>query len=146
MSKPPSPRHYNVLLVEDHPADVALTKKAFARLTTPTTLYVALDGVEAMAFLHQEGRYETAPRPDIILLDLNMPRRDGRAVLRDVKADPALRSIPIIVLTTSAAAQDVLHAYALHANGYVAKPIAFDDFVSVVQSLDRFWFATAILL
>lgn len=140
-----SSRHFHILLVEDHPADVTLTRKAFARLSTPNTLHIAIDGVEALAFLRREGRFKGAPRPDLVLLDLNMPRRDGRAVLRDVKGDEHLRVIPIVVLTTSAAAQDVKLAYSLHANGYITKPVGFEEFVAVVESIERFWLLTALL-
>jgi len=136
-------RNYQILLVEDHPADVMLTRKALGRLKASTTLHVTVDGFDAMAFLRREGRYQSAVRPDLVLLDLNMPRRDGRAVLRDVKSDPDLKLLPVIVLTTSSAATDIRLAYSLHANGYVVKPIAFEDFVSALEAVERFWLTVA---
>lgn len=132
-------RVFQILLVEDHPADVLLTRKALGKLKTPTSLHVTVDGVDAMDFLRREGRYQTAVRPDLVLLDLNMPRRDGRAVLRDVKGDVDLRVLPVIVLTTSAASHDIRLAYDLHANGYVVKPVTFVEFVSALEAIERFW-------
>jgi CheY-like chemotaxis protein len=136
-------RVFQILLVEDHPADVALTRKALGRLNTPTSLHVTVDGIDAMAFLRREGRYQTVVRPDLVLLDLNMPRRDGRAVLREVKADPELQVLPVIVLTTSSASHDIRLAYALHANGYVVKPVVFEDFVAALEAIEQFWLSVA---
>lgn len=136
-------RVFQILLVEDHPADVLLTRRAFGKIQTPSALHVAIDGIDAMAFLRREGRYKEAIRPDLVLLDLNMPRRDGRAVLRDLKADAQLQVIPVIVLTTSAASHDIHLAYTLHANGYVVKPVSFDDFVSAIEAIEKFWLSTA---
>lgn len=136
-------RTFSILLVEDHPADVLLTRKALERVPTPTEMHVAIDGIDAMQFLRKEGRHTQAPRPDLILLDLNMPRRDGRAVLRELKSDDSLRIIPVIVLTTSSASHDIKLAYSLHANGYVVKPVAFDDFVSALLAIENFWLSTA---
>jgi len=134
---------YEILLIEDHPADVALVKKAFARLQAPINLATCLDGVDAMLYLHMQGRYANVTRPHLVLLDLNMPRKDGRAVLREVKADQALRGIPIIILTTSAAPSDVHLAYDLHASGYLTKPASFDDFVRVLDAFCGFWLRAA---
>lgn len=140
-----STRIRQVLLVEDHPGDITLARRAFARLATPNALTVVLDGVEAMAFLRRQGKHRNAPRPDLILLDLNMPRKDGRQVLREIDADPGLRAIPVIVLTTSGAPRDVQEAYDLGANGYVPKPPSFVEFEAVISSIEQFWFGTALL-
>jgi len=120
-----------------------LTRKALGRLKTATNLHVTVDGFDAMSFLRQEGRWHEAVRPDLVLLDLNMPRRDGRAVLREVKTDPVLSVLPVIVLTTSAAAHDISLAYSLHANGYVVKPVVFEEFVAAMEAIERFWLSTA---
>lgn len=138
-----SERIYQILLVEDHPADVLLTRKALSKLKSPTALHVAVDGIDAMDFLRREGRYQSVVRPDLVLLDLNMPRRDGRAVLRDVKSDAVLQVLPVIVLTTSSASHDIHLAYTLHANGYVVKPVAFEDFVAALEAIERFWLNVA---
>jgi len=137
------PELIHVLLVEDHPADVALTRKAFARLGTATQLHVALNGLEAMAFLQQTGRFAQAPRPDIVLLDLNMPRMGGLEVLDQVRAIPSLSLIPFIILTTSAAPSDVGRAYSLGANSYVVKPVKYNDFLDLIQTLDTYWLQTS---
>lgn len=129
-----------VLLVEDNPGDVRLTREALKEGKVRNNLSVVSDGVEALAFLRREGRYAGAPRPDVILLDLNLPRKDGREVLQEVKADPALRSIPVVILTTSDAERDIAQAYALHANCYIKKPVDLDQFITVVQSIENFWF------
>jgi two-component system response regulator len=129
----------DVLLVEDDPGDVLMTREAFADYKVHNNLFVVTDGVEAMAFLHKEGKYTSATTPDLILLDLNLPKMDGREVLAAVKADPQLRSIPVVVLTTSEAEEDVIRSYALHANAYVTKPVDFERFVSVVQQIDDFF-------
>lgn len=129
-----------VLLVEDNPGDVQLTRIALEDSKISVNLNVARDGVEAMAFLRKQQTYTGMPTPDIILLDLNLPRKDGREVLAEIKADEALRRIPVVVLTTSGAEEDVLRAYNLCANCYITKPVDFDQFVKIVQSIENFWF------
>ncbi|GAA3473985.1 response regulator [Nonomuraea roseola] len=129
----------DVLLVEDDPGDVLLTREAFELNHVRTRLHVVSDGEEAMAFLRRQGGYASAPRPDMMLLDLNLPRKDGREVLADVKGDPDLRSIPIVVLTTSEAEEDIVRSYSLHANAYVAKPVDFHQFIRVVRQIDDFF-------
>ena len=133
-------RPVEILLVEDNPGDVRLTREALREGKVRNNLYVASDGVEALAFLRREGEYADAVRPDLILLDLNLPRKDGREVLEDIKADPSLRYIPVVVLTSSQAEQDILRAYDLHANCYVSKPVDLDQFIHVVHSIENFWF------
>ena len=128
-----------ILLVEDNPGDVELTREALHDSKVHMRLSVASDGVEALAFLAREGPHADAPRPDLILLDLNLPKKDGRAVLGEIKADPALSSIPVVVLTSSEAERDIAHAYALHANCFVTKPIGLDQFVEIVRSIEQFW-------
>jgi CheY-like chemotaxis protein len=128
-----------VLLVEDSPADVRLTIEALKEAKIGNQLSVAEDGVEAISFLRQEGRYAGAPRPDLILLDLNLPRMDGRQVLKIIKEDPDLRKIPVVVLTVSQAEEDILRAYDLHANCYINKPVDFDRFMEVVRHIEGFW-------
>jgi two-component system, chemotaxis family, response regulator Rcp1 len=139
------PRPIEILLVEDNPGDVRLTMEALRDGKVRHNLRVVSDGVEALAFLRHEGAHGDAPRPDLILLDLNLPRKDGREVLADVKGDPALRAIPVVVLTTSRAEQDVLQAYALQANGYVTKPVELDRFLEVVKAIEDFWLTVATL-
>jgi CheY-like chemotaxis protein len=131
-------RVINVLLVEDDPGDVLMTREAFEEYLH-NHLDVVSDGSEAIAYLRREGEYADAPRPDLILLDLNLPRRDGREVLAEVKADEALRTIPVIVLTTSQADEDVLRSYQLHANAYVTKPVDFDGFIEAIRQIDHFF-------
>ncbi len=131
----------DILLVDDDQGDVMLTKKALHNGRFCNTIYVARDGVEAMDFLHHRGDYPTSPRPDLILLDLNMPRKDGREVLYEIKQDADLRTIPVVVLTTSDADQDILRSYDLHANCYVTKPVELEQFVSVVKDIRGFWFS-----
>jgi len=133
------PKPIEILLVEDSPGDVRLTREALREGKVSNQVHVADDGVEAMAFLRREGPYADAPRPDLVLLDLNMPRMDGREVLAEMKADDALRSIPVVILTTSAAEEDVVKSYDLHANCYVTKPVDLDQFMRVVQSIEDFW-------
>ncbi|HEX2208573.1 MAG TPA: response regulator [Longimicrobium sp.] len=130
-----------VLLVEDNPGDVRLTREALRDGKVHNNLSVAPDGVEALAFLRREGKYADAPRPDVILLDLNLPRKDGREVLEEIKADPSLRNIPVVILTSSEAERDIAQAYALHANCYVTKPVDLDQFITVVKSIEDFWFS-----
>ncbi len=133
-------RSIEVLLVEDNPGDVRLTKEALREGKVRNNLHVAPDGVEALAFLRREGQYASAVRPDLVLLDLNLPRKDGREVLEEMKSDPALMNIPVVVLTSSQAEQDILKAYNLHANCYVTKPVDLDQFITVVKSIENFWF------
>ncbi|MFD4674331.1 response regulator [Lentzea sp. NPDC058450] len=135
----------DVLLVEDDPGDALMTQEAFEHHKIRNTLHVVKDGVEAIEFLRREGQYENAPRPGLILLDLNLPRKDGREVLSEVKNDPELRSIPVVVLTTSEAEEDILRSYSLHANAYVTKPVDFDRFIEVVRQIDDF-FVTVVKL
>jgi CheY-like chemotaxis protein len=140
MSIRPFSRPVEILLVEDNPGDVRLTREALREGKVRNNLYVASDGVEALAFLRREGQYADAVRPDLVLLDLNLPRKDGREVLEEIKADPSLRYIPVVVLTSSQAEQDILRAYDLHANCYVSKPVDLDQFIHVVRSIEDFWF------
>jgi len=130
---------FEILLVEDNPGDVFLTQEALREGRLAHHLSVVEDGEEALKYLRGEGRYEGAQRPDIILLDLNLPKKDGRELLEDVKSDPSLRQIPIIVLTTSDAEQDIRRAYKLHANCYLTKPIHMDDFLKKIKSMEDFW-------
>jgi len=132
-----------VLLVEDSPGDVRLTREAFRDANTRIVMHVASDGVEAMSFLRQEGPHLDAPRPDLILLDLNLPRLDGREVLALIKADEILRTIPTIILTTSDAEADVVMSYQLQANSYLSKPVQLDRFESLVRSINDFWLTKA---
>ncbi len=132
-------RPAEVLLVEDSPGDVRLTREALKEGKVRNNLSVVSDGVEAMAFLRREGRYADAPRPDIVLLDLNMPRKDGREVLAEMKSDEQLKRIPVVVLTTSEAEQDILRTYDLHANCYLTKPVDLEQFISIVKSVEDFW-------
>ncbi len=134
----PTPRIVNVLLVEDDPGDVLMTREAFDEYLH-NRLDVVTDGAAALAYLRHEEPYTDAPRPDLILLDLNLPRRDGREVLEEVKADPKLAHIPVIVLTTSQAEEDVLRSYQLHANAYVTKPVDFDGFIEAIKQIDHFF-------
>lgn len=129
-----------ILLVEDSPGDVRLTREALKETKVRNQLNVVEDGVEALAFLRREGRYVGAARPDLILLDLNLPRKDGREVLAEIKADETLKTIPVVILTTSDAEEDVARGYGLHANCYITKPVDFERFISVVKSIDEFWF------
>ena len=128
-----------ILLVEDNPGDVRLTQEAFKEGKLINNLSVVGDGVEAMAFLRKEEKYADVPRPDLILLDLNMPKKDGREVLAEIKKDPDLKHIPVIILTTSQAEQDILKSYNLHANCYITKPVDLDQFNAVVKSIKDFW-------
>jgi CheY-like chemotaxis protein len=135
----------DVLLVEDDPGDVVLIKEAFEFNKVHNALHVVSDGVQALDFLYRRNGHEGAPRPDLVLLDLNLPRKDGREVLEEVKADTDLRTIPIVVLTTSEAEEDILRSYDLHANAYVTKPVDFDRFIEVVRLIDDF-FVTVVKL
>ncbi|MFD1148373.1 response regulator [Saccharothrix hoggarensis] len=135
----------DVLLVEDDPGDALMTQEAFEHHKIRNQLHVVRDGVEALEFLRREGQYEDAPRPGLILLDLNLPKMDGREVLAEIKADETLRPIPVVVLTTSEAEEDILRSYNLHANAYVTKPVDFDRFIEVVRQIDDF-FVTVVKL
>ncbi|MBF0154918.1 MAG: response regulator [Magnetococcales bacterium] len=130
-----------ILLVEDSPGDVELTREALRDSKLLNRLHVVEDGEEAMAFLRREGRFSNAMRPDVVLLDLNLPRKDGREVLEEIKADPDLKSIPVVVLTTSQSDEDILRTYQLYANCYITKPVDLNQFFSVVQSVENFWFS-----
>ncbi len=132
-------RPIEILLVEDSPSDTDLTVAALAVAKVCNRLNVVEDGVQAMEFLHRQGGYTSAPRPDLILLDLNLPRKDGREVLAEIKADEKLRSIPVVVLTTSQAEKDVLRAYALQASCYITKPVDFQQFLEVIKAVEGFW-------
>jgi CheY-like chemotaxis protein len=134
-----------ILLVEDNPGDVRLTQEALKEGKVYNNLHWAKDGVEALEFLRREGKHAGAPRPDIILLDLNLPKKDGREVLAVIKKDDHLKHIPVVVLTTSKAEEDVLKSYELHANCYVTKPVDLEKFIVVVQSIDRFWLTVVTL-
>jgi len=129
-----------ILLVEDNAGDVRLTREALKDAKVLNTLHVARDGEEAMEYLCHKGKYADAPRPDLVLLDLNLPRKDGREVLSEIKADEVLKRIPVVILTTSKSEEDVLKVYNLHANCYVTKPLDLDQFIRVVQAIEDFWF------
>lgn len=136
----PSSSVVEILLVEDNPGDVRLTREALKEGKVRNNLNVVDDGVKALQFLRREAPYEDAPRPDLILLDLNLPRMSGREVLEAIKADSTLRNIPVVILTSSEAERDVVSAYQLHANCYVTKPVDLDQFINVVRSIEDFWF------
>jgi two-component system, chemotaxis family, response regulator Rcp1 len=139
-------RLINILLVEDNPADVRLTQEALKEAShARTRLHVVGDGVEALEFLHKQGAFAGAPRPDLMLLDLNLPRVDGRQVLAQVKGDPDLRRIPVVVLTTSPSEDDILHAYDQHVNSYIRKPVDLDQFLHVLRAIDDYWLGSVSL-
>ncbi|AMV31383.1 Response regulator rcp1 [Pirellula sp. SH-Sr6A] len=138
-------RAVEILLVEDSPSDALLTREAFGMTSIQNRLHLAMDGVEAMAFLRKQGVYNTSPTPDLILLDLNLPRKGGHEVLSEIKGDSGLCSIPVVVLTTSQRRADVSRAYELHANCYVVKPVDFLAFVDVIRSIQTFWFTVALI-
>ena len=133
-------RPVDILLVEDNPGDVRLTKEALKDAKVLNEIHVARDGVEAMQFVHREGSFANAPMPDLILLDLNLPRKDGREVLAEIKKDPKLQHIPVVVLTTSKADEDIIKTYNLHANAYITKPVDLNRFVEIMHALEQFWF------
>jgi CheY-like chemotaxis protein len=135
----------DVLLVEDDPGDILMTREAFGHYKIRNELHVVTDGEQALQFLHRVGDYADAPRPGLILLDLNLPRRDGLEVLAELKADPELKVIPVVILTTSQAHEDILRSYALHANAYVSKPVDFERFMDVIRQIDNF-FVTVVKL
>jgi two-component system, chemotaxis family, response regulator Rcp1 len=139
MNQPSYGAPIEILLVEDNPGDVRLTREALKEGKVANNLQVAQDGVEALAFLRREGPHARAPRPDIILLDLNLPRMDGRQVLAEIKKDDDLRRIPVVVLTTSKAEEDIVRSYNLHANCYITKPVDLLQFISVVRTIENFW-------
>ena len=134
-----SSKAIEILLVEDNPGDIRLTQEVLKDGKICNNLSVVMDGEEAITFLKKAGKYKDAPTPEIILLDLNLPKKDGRQVLAEIKSDPQLKFIPVIVLTTSAAEQDILNTYANHANAYITKPVDFDQFMNVVRSIEDFW-------
>jgi two-component system, chemotaxis family, response regulator Rcp1 len=138
-------RPIEILLVEDNLGDVRLTREALREGKVRNHLHVAADGVEAMAFLRREGQHAHAPLPDLILLDLNLPKKGGREVLAEIKEDPELRRIPVVILTVSKAEEDVLKSYNLHANCYITKPVNLDQFLEVVQSIEDFWLTVVML-
>jgi chemotaxis family two-component system response regulator Rcp1 len=139
MSVEIAPNPIRILMVEDNPDDVELTVEALKDGKVANILTVVRDGEEAMAYLRGEAEYQGSVRPDLILLDINMPRKDGREVLKEIKDDPRLRRIPVVILTTSEAEEDILHTYDLHANCYITKPVDFDQFLRVVKSIENFW-------
>jgi CheY-like chemotaxis protein len=130
-----------ILLVEDNPGDARLAREGLSECKIHNNLHVAEDGVKAMAFLRRQGEYAKVPRPDLILLDLNLPRKDGREVLQEIKEDESLRLIPVVILTTSRAEEDILKTYSLHGNCYVTKPLGLQQFLDVVRSIEEFWFS-----
>ena len=129
----------NILLVEDNPGDIRLTREAFKESNLDAELYVTHDGEEAISFLMKKKKYRNMPRPDLILLDLNLPKKDGREVLKEIKTHPALMQIPVVILTTSRADEDISNAYNLYANCYIAKPIGLEEFLDVIQCIWNFW-------
>ncbi len=128
-----------ILLIEDNPGDVRLTIEVFRESRLLNQIHIAKDGMEAMSFLRREGNFSQVPRPDLILLDLNLPKKDGREVLAEIKEDASLRCIPVVILTTSEAEQDILRSYNLHANCYITKPVDLEKFITVVRSIQDFW-------
>lgn len=128
-----------ILLVEDNPGDARLAKEALKESKLKNNLYIADDGVEAMNFLRKKGKYKSMPRPDLVILDLNLPKKDGREVLSDIKNDDDLKRIPVVILTISQAEEDILKSYNLHANCFISKPIDLDQFIKVVKSIEDFW-------
>lgn len=138
-------RAIDILLVEDSPSDVRLTREALKEAKVLNMLHVAQDGMEALAFLRKQGQYASTPSPDLILLDLNLPKKDGREVLAEIKQDENLKRIPVVVLTTSRAEEDVVRSYNLHANAYVTKPVDLRQFLEVVRTIEAFWLAVVTL-
>ena len=139
------PRPIQILMVEDNDGDVFLTMEALKSAKIANEVHVVHDGVEALEFLRRQGKYAAAPRPELILLDLNLPRKDGRQVLAEIKPDPELGKIPVVVLTSSAAEQDVVKSYQLHANCYIVKPVDFNGLMEIVASIEQFWLAVVTL-
>ena len=140
MSDGPKCGPIEILLVEDNPGDVRLTIEALKEGKVANKINVAVDGIEALAFLRREGKYENAPKPDLILLDLNLPKKNGREVLAEIKMNSHLKCIPVVILTSSQAEKDIVTTYNLHANCYITKPVDFDQFIDVVKSIENFWF------
>lgn len=138
-------RPVNILLIEDNPGDVRLTQEAFKEGRIEINMEVAMDGVEAIKFLRKESSYKDKFTPDLILLDLNLPKKDGREVLREIKSDDFLKRIPVVILTTSNAEVDIVKSYNLHVNCYINKPVDFDKFFDIIQKIEDFWLTTAIL-
>jgi two-component system, chemotaxis family, response regulator Rcp1 len=139
------PKPIQILLVEDSPSDAKLTLKALTLAKVANRVHHVEDGVEAMGFLKRTGKFMDSPRPDLVLLDLNLPKKDGREVLEEMKTDPELCTIPVVVLTTSKAEADILRSYKLHANCYITKPVNFDRFLEVIQSIENFWLSVVVL-
>jgi two-component system, chemotaxis family, response regulator Rcp1 len=131
----------DILIVEDNPGDARLIREALNESEVYNNLYIVSDGVEAMGFLRNEGRYSDAPQPDLIILDLNLPRKDGREVLAEIKSDEKLMQIPVVIMTISQAEEDILNTYKLHANCYISKPIDLNEFIRVIKSIEEFWFS-----
>ena len=140
MSDGPKCGPIEILLVEDNPGDVRLTIEALKEGKVSNEINVAVNGIEALAFLRREGKYENAPKPDLILLDLNLPKKNGREVLAEIKMNSHLKCIPVVILTSSQAEKDIVATYNLHANCYITKPVDFDQFIKVVKSIENFWF------
>jgi two-component system, chemotaxis family, response regulator Rcp1 len=138
-------RPIEILMVEDNPGDIRLTMEALKEAKVRNNLHTVEDGVEALAFLRREGRYVEVPRPDLVLLDLNLPKMNGREVLAEIKEDPDLRRIPVVILTISQAEQDIVKSYNLHANCYITKPVDLDQFLEVVKSIENFWLTVVML-
>ncbi|MHC9544471.1 MAG: response regulator [Vulcanimicrobiota bacterium] len=139
MNSEPAEKPIIILLVEDNPADVRLTQEALKEGQVLNTLHTVKDGIEAMSFLRREGSYKDMPCPDMIFLDLNLPRKDGREVLKEIKSDETLRRIPVVVLTTSKAEDDIIQTYSDHANCFITKPVDLDQFIEVIKSIKEFW-------
>lgn len=140
-----TPRAVEILLVEDSPADIELTREALQDSKLANNLHVVTDGEAAMAFLHKRGTYATVPTPDLILLDLNLPKKNGREVLAEIKNDASLNYIPVVIMTVSQDEKDVCESYRLHANCYIRKPVKFKEFIEIVQSIENFWFSIVTL-
>ena len=145
MHTPKNARPVQILLVEDNPGDVGLTLEALKEATVPNKLTIVRNGIEALSLLRRQGQYASAARPDLILLDLNLPKKDGRKVLADIKADDNLKRIPVVILTTAEDERDVLESYNLHANCYIVKPLDLDQFITVVKSIEDFWLRIVVL-
>ena len=139
MAKRKAGKEIEILMVEDNPGDVRLAQEALKDAKVANRMYMVPDGVEAMAFLRRQGKYTDAVRPDLILLDLNLPKKDGREVLAEIKKDPSLRRIPVVILTVSKSEEDIIRTYDLHANCYIAKPVDLDKFLEVVKAIEDFW-------
>jgi len=140
-----SQRPIEILLVEDSPADIMLTEEALQESKLINNLSIVVDGEEAMAFLRKEGKYDSVPKPDLILLDLNLPKKTGREVLAEIKSDPLLRLIPVVIMTVSQDERDIFESYRLHANCYIRKPVKFGEFMEIVKSIEDFWFTIVTL-